>query len=76
VPRFLSRTTSRSTGSSSITISIASLTQPLRFSAAESVISVQAGMVKDASKATEWKKYRVTAHTHNPVDDARGNAGH
>ena len=33
-----------------------------------------AGMVKDASKATEWKKYRVTAHTHNPVDDAKGNA--
>src|SRR6266550_7479311 len=33
-----------------------------------------AGMVKDASKATEWKKYRLTAHTHNPVDDARGNA--
>ena len=33
-----------------------------------------AGLVKDASKATEWKKYRVTAHTHNPVDDAKGNA--
>jgi hypothetical protein len=33
-----------------------------------------AGLVRDASKATEWKKYRVTAHTHNPVDDARGNA--
>jgi len=33
-----------------------------------------AGLVKDASRATEWKKYRVTAHTHNPVDDARGNA--
>lgn len=33
-----------------------------------------AGLVKDASKATEWKKYRVTAHSHNPVDDARGNA--
>jgi len=33
-----------------------------------------AGMVKDATKATEWKKYRVTAHTHNPVDDAKGNA--
>jgi DNA polymerase III epsilon subunit-like protein len=32
-----------------------------------------AGLVKDASKATEWKKYRVTEHTHNPVDDARGN---
>jgi hypothetical protein len=33
-----------------------------------------AGLVKDAFKATEWKKYRRTAHTHNPVDDARGNA--
>ena len=33
-----------------------------------------AGLVKDASKATEWKKYRVTKHTHDPVDDARGNA--
>ena len=33
-----------------------------------------AGLVKDASKATECKKYRVTAHTDNPVDDAKGNA--
>ena len=33
-----------------------------------------AGLVKDASKATEWKKFRVTKHTHNPVDDAKGNA--
>src|SRR2546427_39982 len=33
-----------------------------------------AGLVKDMSKATDWKKYRVTAHSHNPVDDARGNA--
>ena len=33
-----------------------------------------AGLVKDASKATEWKKYRVTSHSHNPVDDAKGNA--
>src|SRR5262245_26219461 len=32
-----------------------------------------AGLVKDAHKATEWKKYRLTAHTHHPVDDARGN---
>jgi hypothetical protein len=30
--------------------------------------------VKDASKATEWKKFRITKHTHNPVDDAVGNA--
>ena len=32
------------------------------------------GLVKDAYKATEWKKYRITRHTHNPVDDAKGNA--
>lgn len=35
---------------------------------------IYAGLVRDASKATEWKKYRVTTHTHNPVDDAKGNA--
>jgi hypothetical protein len=33
-----------------------------------------AGLVKDAYKANDWKKYRVTKHSHNPVDDARGNA--
>ena len=33
-----------------------------------------AGMLRDASKASEWKKYRITTHTHNPVDDAKGNA--
>ena len=33
-----------------------------------------AGPVKDASKATEWKKFRGTKHTHHPVDDAKGNA--
>jgi len=36
--------------------------------------ALSAGLVKDAHKATEWKKYRVTRHTHDPVDDARGNA--
>jgi hypothetical protein len=35
---------------------------------------IYAGLVKDAHRAMEWKKYRVTRHTHNPVDDARGNA--
>ena len=33
-----------------------------------------AGLVKDYFKASEWKKFRQTTHTHNPVDDARGNA--
>ena len=32
------------------------------------------GLVKDASQGAAWKKFRVTAHSHNPVDDARGNA--
>jgi DNA polymerase III epsilon subunit-like protein len=35
---------------------------------------IYAGLVKDAYKATEWKKFQITQHTHNPVDDARGNA--
>lgn len=33
-----------------------------------------AGLVRDASKASDWKKFRVTNHSHDPVDDARGNA--
>lgn len=33
-----------------------------------------AGLLRDASKASEWKKLRVTRHTHHPVDDAKGNA--
>lgn len=33
------------------------------------------GMLKHAGKNREWKqKYRKTKHTHNPVDDAMGNA--
>lgn len=33
-----------------------------------------AGLEGDFYAASKWKKYRVTKHTHNPVDDARGNA--
>lgn len=32
------------------------------------------GMIGDIMKGSEWKKFRMTKHTHNPVDDARGNA--
>ncbi len=46
---------------------------PFCFSARR-IGDLYAGLVKDISKATEWKKYRITPHTHNPVDDARGNA--
>ena len=72
--QFSSPTISRSTGSSSITTSNRFLGRnPFGFSGRR-IGDLYAGLVKDASKATEWKKYRVTAHTHNPVDDAKGNA--
>jgi eukaryotic-like serine/threonine-protein kinase len=45
---------------------------PFGFSARR-IGDLYSGLVRDASKASEWKKYRVTAHTHNPVDDAKGN---
>jgi hypothetical protein len=33
------------------------------------------GMLMDGSKNHEWKrKYRKTRHSHNPLDDSRGNA--
>jgi DNA polymerase III epsilon subunit-like protein len=35
---------------------------------------IYAGLMRDVYRATEWKKYRMTKHTHNPVDDAQGNA--
>jgi len=33
-----------------------------------------AGLMRDASKASDWKKFRITSHSHHPVDDAKGNA--
>lgn len=33
-----------------------------------------AGLEKDFFAASRWKKFRKTLHTHNPVDDALGNA--
>lgn len=32
-----------------------------------------AGLQRDFHARQDWKKLRVTAHTHNPVDDAKGN---
>lgn len=32
------------------------------------------GLEKDFFAASEWKRFRITKHTHNPVDDALGNA--
>lgn len=33
-----------------------------------------AGLEKDFFAASKWKKFRRTGHTHDPVDDAKGNA--
>lgn len=33
-----------------------------------------AGLERNWSAANKWKSLRQTRHTHNPVDDARGNA--
>lgn len=33
-----------------------------------------AGLTNNWNNANDWKKLRKTAHTHNPVDDAKGNA--
>jgi len=32
------------------------------------------GLEKDWFASSKWKRYRKTKHTHNPVDDALGNA--
>ena len=32
------------------------------------------GVVKDYFAGSKWKEFRRTKHTHNPVDDAKGNA--
>jgi len=47
---------------------------PFGFSARR-IGDLYCGMKNDASKNYEWKKkYRKTRHTHNPVEDAKGNA--
>ena len=46
---------------------------PFGFSARR-IGDIYAGMEKDMKMASRWKKFRKTKHTHNPVDDARGNA--
>jgi len=33
-----------------------------------------AGLTRNFRNASNWKKFRITKHTHHPVDDAIGNA--
>jgi hypothetical protein len=35
---------------------------------------IYCGMMSDMRVGNEWKKFRQTKHTHNPVMDAKGNA--
>jgi hypothetical protein len=46
---------------------------PFGFSARR-IGDLYAGMEKDFFGGSRWKKFRKTAHTHHPVDDALGNA--
>ncbi|MEZ5429421.1 MAG: 3'-5' exoribonuclease [Pyrinomonadaceae bacterium] len=46
---------------------------PFGFSARR-IGDLYAGLVKDYFAASKWKSFRKTEHTHDPVDDARGNA--
>lgn len=47
---------------------------PMGFSARR-IGDLYCGLVRNMSMNHKWKKlYRKTKHTHNPVDDARGNA--
>jgi hypothetical protein len=46
---------------------------PAGFSARR-IGDLDAGRRNEPLNTTAWKKRRETAHTHNPVDDARGNA--
>jgi hypothetical protein len=34
---------------------------------------IYSGLMKDIHQTNKWKYFRKTKHTHNPVDDARGN---
>jgi len=46
---------------------------PFGFSARR-IGDLYCGIVKHAGKNRNWKKFRKTKHTHNPVQDALGNA--
>jgi DNA polymerase III epsilon subunit-like protein len=48
-------------------------TNPFGFSARR-IGDIYSGAKKDLFASSEWKKLRRTKHTHNPVDDAKGNA--
>jgi hypothetical protein len=48
------------------------LGNPFGFSARR-IGDLYAGLTGDIKNHTKWKKFRKTKHTHDPLDDARGN---
>lgn len=50
----------------------AKITNPFGHSARR-IADFYAGLMGDFYQTQNWKKYRVTKHTHHPVDDAMGN---
>lgn len=48
------------------------LKNPFGFSARR-IGDLYAGCTKDIRNHTSWKKFRITKHTHDPLDDVRGN---
>lgn len=46
---------------------------PFGFSARR-IGDLYSGLVRDMYKSSDWKSLKTTKHTHNPVDDAMGNA--
>lgn len=48
-------------------------TNPFGFSGRR-IGDIYSGIKRDYFAASKWKKFRKTKHTHNPVDDALGNA--
>lgn len=48
------------------------LANPFGFSARR-IGDFYAGLERNIRKANDWKKFRVTKHTHDPLDDAKGN---
>lgn len=53
---------------------LAGLKNPFGFSSRR-IGDMYSGFKGDSFKASEWKSLRTTAHTHNALDDALGNAG-
>ena len=51
----------------------AGIPNPFGFSARR-IGDFAAGLKRNIKDSNSWKRYRRTAHDHNPVNDARGNA--